>query len=317
MYVKMSHNTPYNLRVPMLSVSVPSMFDFENIDSSLPLKRPVEMKTPEPTTEDDLSVLMKKTTLCEDTEDDLEPDQMGQIITEIPDFIQRMTPEDKMEYYRRRAEEMEAKIDPSQLTCVYCQSLGRHHLGHTRETCTVLKETRCNYCANYGHTGKYCPSGRKTPLAITCMRCFRQGKDEKEFMGHVANECGVVNTNTQSVNANHPVIRKYVDDITAQLQQHFHAQMNEQCSGYIQRINELTQMNIQLSAQLEQFKQYYAQQYTQYAQYQQSLGQHKTEHYKTHTHRDDRRYDERRDERRSERRYDDSRHEDSSRRRRR
>lgn len=300
----------------MLSTSVPSKT--ESLPS-LPLKQPVDTKTPEPTTEEDLSELMKKTTLCEDTDDDLEPDHMCEIIIEVPDFIQRMSHEDKIEYYRRRTEEMEAKIDPSQLTCVYCQSLGRHHIGHTRETCRVLKETRCNYCANYGHTGKYCPSGRKTPLTITCMRCFRQGKDEKDFMGHVANECGVINTNTQSVNTNHPVIRKYVDDITAQLQQHFHAQMNEQCSGYIQRINELTQMNTQLSAQLEQFKQYYAQQYAQqYAQHQQSLEQYKTEQY--HPRRDERRNerrDERRDERRSERRYDDSRHEDSSRRRRR
>lgn len=220
------------------------MFDFTNIDPNLPLVR---------NQEDDLVSLIGNMKISSediedvedavDAEDPLDPDVPMRINIEIPDYVQRMTHEEKVAYYQ-------AVADPSQLICVYCQSLGRTHIGHTRDTCTVLKETRCNYCACYGHTGKYCPTGRRSPLTITCMRCFRLGKDEKEFMGHTANECGAVNANTQSVNANHPVIRKYVDEVQTQLQSQVKAQIQA------------------LTAELEQYKQYcvYQQQMIAYMQ---------------------------------------------------
>ncbi len=43
--------------------------------------------------------------------------------------------------------------------CQYCQSIGRpEHVysGHLKEDCINLKNMRCNYCCNFGHTGGYC-----------------------------------------------------------------------------------------------------------------------------------------------------------------
>lgn len=103
------------------------------------------------------------------------------VIAPMPD-TSKMTPEE-LEAYERQFK-----------TCGYCQSIGRScdaYTGHTILECRVLANTRCNYCAYYGHTGRHCPDRKDEdgPLKIKCMFCFRGGMDEKYYMSHTPDGC--------------------------------------------------------------------------------------------------------------------------------
>jgi hypothetical protein len=97
-----------------------------------------------------------------------------------PDFS-KMTPEELAEYDKR--------IEEKNASCVYCNSMGKDGQGHTKENCRLLQNTRCNWCGNYGHTGKYCEKKGEKPLEIRCLFCFRGKKDERFYMSHSIENC--------------------------------------------------------------------------------------------------------------------------------
>ena len=115
------------------------------------------------------------------TDSDSDYDSEGEIniILDLPD-TSKMTPEEREAYYKK------FKI------CAYCESIGKDeqiYRGHTKEDCRFLQNTRCNWCAGYGHTGKYCDNRGEKPLEIRCMFCFRAKMDEKFYMSHSQDRC--------------------------------------------------------------------------------------------------------------------------------
>lgn len=116
----------------------------------------------------------------DDDESDLDSDD-GEInvILESSD-LSKMTEEERQAYFNKHK------------TCAYCQSIGKDeqvYQGHTKEECKILQNTRCNWCAGYGHTGKYCENKGEKPLTIKCMFCFRAKMDEKFYMSHTQDRC--------------------------------------------------------------------------------------------------------------------------------
>jgi len=115
----------------------------------------------------------------DDDDSDLDSDDGIQVILTLPD-INSMTQEQREAYFKRCK------------TCAYCQSIGKDeqvYRGHTKEECKILQNTRCNWCAGYGHTGKYCENRGEKPLTIRCMFCFRAKMDEKFYMSHSQDRC--------------------------------------------------------------------------------------------------------------------------------
>jgi len=101
-------------------------------------------------------------------------------ITLNPVDFSKMTDEEREAYFKKYE------------TCAYCQSIGkdeRVYKGHTKETCKILQNTRCNWCGGYGHTGKYCKNRGEKPLDIRCMFCFRAKMDERFYMSHTPDRC--------------------------------------------------------------------------------------------------------------------------------
>ena len=101
-------------------------------------------------------------------------------ITLNPVDFSKMTDDERIAYFK--------KYD----TCSYCQSIGkdeRIYKGHTKDTCKILQNTRCNWCGGYGHTGKYCQNRGENPLDIRCMFCFRAKMDERFYMSHTPDRC--------------------------------------------------------------------------------------------------------------------------------
>jgi hypothetical protein len=101
-------------------------------------------------------------------------------ITLNPVDFSKMTDEEREAYFKKYE------------TCAYCQSIGkdeRVYKGHTKETCKILQNTRCNWCGGYGHTGKYCQNRGEKPLDIRCMFCFRAKMDERFYMSHTPDRC--------------------------------------------------------------------------------------------------------------------------------
>lgn len=112
---------------------------------------------------------------CGDSDSDSEID----VILEMPD-LSKMAPAE------REAYERQFKV------CAYCESIGKDeqtYRGHTKEECRILQNTRCNWCAGYGHTGKYCDNKGEEPLEIRCMFCFRAKMDERFYMSHSQDRC--------------------------------------------------------------------------------------------------------------------------------
>jgi hypothetical protein len=93
----------------------------------------------------------------------------------------KMTPEELIEFDRRMEEQ--------NMVCAYCVSLGKESQGHTKDNCKLLQNTRCNWCGNYGHTGKFCEKKGEKPLDIRCLFCFRGKKDERFYMSHSIDNC--------------------------------------------------------------------------------------------------------------------------------
>lgn len=93
----------------------------------------------------------------------------------------KMTPEELIEFDR--------KMEEQNMVCVYCVSLGKEAQGHTKDNCKLLQNTRCNWCGNYGHTGKFCEKKGEKPLDIRCLFCFRGKKDERFYMSHSIENC--------------------------------------------------------------------------------------------------------------------------------
>ncbi len=93
----------------------------------------------------------------------------------------KMTPEELIEYDR--------KMEEQNMVCAYCISLGKEAEGHTKDNCKLLQNTRCNWCGNYGHTGKFCENKGEKPLDIRCLFCFRGKKDERFYMSHSIDNC--------------------------------------------------------------------------------------------------------------------------------
>lgn len=117
----------------------------------------------------------------DESEEEDEDDGEIEVIMEMPD-LKSMTPEEREAYNKRWKE------------CGYCRSINKPEdqwRGHTKEECKILANTRCNYCAGYGHTGRYCenkPDDGK-PLKIGCLFCFRGKQDKDVYMSHTDNEC--------------------------------------------------------------------------------------------------------------------------------
>ena len=93
----------------------------------------------------------------------------------------KMTPEELIEFDR--------KMEEQNMVCAYCVSLRKEAQGHTKDNCKLLQNTRCNWCGNYGHTGKFCEKKGEKPLDIRCLFCFRGKKDERFYMSHSIDNC--------------------------------------------------------------------------------------------------------------------------------
>lgn len=102
-------------------------------------------------------------------------------ITIIKRDFSKMTPEELAE--------LDKKLDQQVAFCVYCNSMGKEARGHSKENCRLLQNTRCNWCGDYGHTGKFCEKKGDKPLEIRCLFCFRGKKDERFYMSHSIENC--------------------------------------------------------------------------------------------------------------------------------
>jgi len=131
-------------------------------------------------TDNELSPITKSENNVQTDSSDSDDSDCEIKITLHPVDFSKMTDEEREAYFKKYE------------TCAYCQSIGkdeRVYKGHTKETCKILENTRCNWCGGYGHTGKYCENRGEKPLDIRCMFCFRAKMDERFYMSHTSDRC--------------------------------------------------------------------------------------------------------------------------------